>query len=783
MATVNRWQKKMIEVLAGLSLQQKILLFAGVPFAASVLAFGVFLAFLFSGSFGPIPTYQDLKNINQNLASEVYSSDGVLLGRYYIENRLPAELDEMSPNIIHAALATEDSRFYDHSGIDYRAWGRVFVKSILMQRDESGGGSTITQQLAKNLYPRQRFWFFSIPVNKAREIVIAKRLEKIYTKDEIMALYLNTISFSGNVFGIKVAALRFFDKSPCDLTPEEAAVLIGMLKATTAYHPLINPERSTGRRNTVLALMERQGFLTKNELDSLMQLPLKLKYNVRTHNDGVATYFREHLRLQLEAELKKYTKPDGSAYNLYTDGLKIYTTLDSRLQRHAEKAVEDEMRKIQASYYKHFNKVKDGIPYGSESLLRQQIRTSERYRVLKGQGLSAAAIDSAMSRPVAMTIFDWKTGSDKDTLLSPLDSVKYYLTLLSTGFLAAEPKTGRILAWVGGTNFKHLKFDHVKSRRQVGSTLKPVLYAQALESGISPCKHYPNEHIVYDKFDGWAPRNINERYGGYYNMEGALKKSINTIAVQVILEVGVGKVIDLAKKMGVTSPIPHEAGIALGAVDISLYDMVNVFSTLANNGIHPELHSLLRIETADGKTITEINPPNPDDFYRALSEKNAGIITYMLTRVVDGGGTATPLRSKYKVKGAVAAKTGTSNDNRDGWFFGFTPKMAFGAWVGGEHQAVRFHETKLGQGSSTAMPICADFLNRVYDDPKFKDWQKNYFPELDSLTMDELDCYEVEVDSILQDTLIKITGDDDLGDEEPRMGSGTILGILDPEKG
>jgi penicillin-binding protein 1A len=720
-----------------------------------ILLATTFIIMLLMGLFGPVPSAADLRKIDQHLASEIYSADGVLLGRYYIENRLSAEPGEVSPHVINALVATEDARFYKHHGIDYRAWGRVLVKTILMQEDDSGGGSTITQQLAKNLYPRRKFLLLTIPLNKAREIVIARRLEKIYSKEEILGLYLNTIPFSDNVFGIKVAAQRFFDTPPSDLKPEQAAMLIGMLKATTAYHPMRNPERAKERRNNVLQRMERDGFLQTHELDSLQELPLTLKYNVRTHNDGIATYFREYLRLQLEEELKKYTKPDGSAYNLYTDGLKIYTTLDSRLQRHAEKAVIDEMREIQQSYYQHLKKHKGAVAYGSEALLNQPLRNAERYRRLKEQGLSQKEIEKKLAEKVKMIIFDWKTGGERDTLLSPVDSVKYYLSILNTGFLAVDPATGGIKAWVGGINFKHFKFDHVKSRRQVGSTFKPVLYAQALESGLDPCKRFHNEHITYKEFDDWAPRNVDNKYGGWYNMEGALKKSINTIAVQVILKVGVGPVKEMAQKMGVTSPIPHEAGIALGAVDLSLYEMVNVFATIANKGAKPVLHGLMRIETPDGQKIAAIQPPNPKKFTQVLSQQHAGMMRHLLTRVVDGNGTASRLRNKYKVKGDIAAKTGTSNDNRDGWFIGFTPKIVMGAWVGGEQQKVRFQDTILGQGSSTAMPICAEFINRVYEDPKFKKWEEEEFPHLDSLSIDALDCYKSRIiaDSLQEDSL------------------------------
>ncbi len=747
------WQERWRRFSSVNPITGRVLLFIG--FTGFILFFflSIFMALVYAGAFGALPATQDLKNINNNLASQVYFSDGTLLGSYFLENRLPVKLEDIAPCVTQAAIATEDVRFYKHHGIDWRSWGRVAVRTILMQEDQSGGGSTITQQLAKNLYPRKKYRMFSIPVNKAREIVIARRLEKIYSKDEIMALYLNTIPFSGNVFGIRVAAQRFFDTTPKNIKPEEAAVLIGMLKATTAYHPVKNPKRSKERRNTVLARMEKCGFLTKPECDSLKNRSLQIRYRASSNYQGAGSYFLDHIRLELEEALKKYTKPDGSAYNLNTDGLKIYTTLDSKIQKHAEASVVEEMRKIQENYFKHFKGHKGELPYGSEELLRQQIRASERYQRYKEQGLSKQKIDSLFAKKVKMTLLNWQTGGDRDTTLSPLDSIKYYLSILNTGFLAVEPKSGKIKAWVGGVHFKYLKFDHIKSRRSVGSTFKPILYAQALRSGISPCKHFRNEHIVYEEFDNWAPRNIEDDYGGSYNMQGALRKSVNVIAIQVILEIGVDSVRNLARAMGITSPIPKEAGIAIGGVDLSLYEMTNAFATLANEGIRPELHWLTRIETPDGKTIAEIRPPNPKKFQRALSERHAQMITRMLEKVVRNGGTAQRMERQLDVDIDVAGKTGTSNDQKDGWFIGYTPDLAVGAWVGGENPQVRFRDTKLGQGSSTALPICSNFFNRVYQDKAFEKWEEHQFPHLDSLTHAMLACQpRVKIDSTMQDS-------------------------------
>ncbi|MBK9017379.1 MAG: hypothetical protein IPM82_26850 [Saprospiraceae bacterium] len=500
--------------------------------------------------------------------------------------------------------------------------------------------------------------------------------------------------------------------------------------------------------------------MKKTELDSLQKLPLKLDYKPQTHNEGDGTHFREHLRLELEEALKKYTKPDGSDYNLYTDGLKIYTTIDSRLQHFAEKAAEAEMRRIQANYFKQAKKDKLTKSYGNEDLLNQHVKLADRARTMRERKASKEEVAKALTTPTKMTILNWKTGLDIDTMLSPIDSVKYYLSLLNTGFLAVDYKTGKILAWVGGVNFKYAKFDHIKSRRQVGSTFKPILYSQALESGIDPCKHWHNEHITYEEFDNWAPKNVDEQYGGYYNMEGALRRSINTIAVQVILETEAEPVVEMAKRMGINSPIPKEAGIALGGVDLTLYEMVNAFSTIANRGKRPILHHITKVETKEGEILKGFASPKPKSFVAAMSEMHADMIRYFLIQVIEAkDGTAHRLRSQFTLNVPVAGKTGTSNDNRDGWFIGFTPDICFGAWVGGEHPQVRFSETRLGQGSSTAMPICTNFLNQVYGSKQYVKWGKNTFPEMDTITLDKLDCYGLRhpKDSILMDSIVAPT--------------------------
>jgi penicillin-binding protein 1A len=735
----------------------KVFLWTGL---AGVVGFGgllFFVALVYLGAFGPLPTYAGLNDLNQNIASEVYSGDGELLGKYYIENRRPAGLEDISPNIIDALISTEDARFFEHGGIDLRAWVRVFLRTVLLQDESGGGGSTLSQQLAKNLYPRKRYSILTIPVAKVKEVFIANRLEHVYDKNELLALYLNTVPFGDNVFGIKVAAQHFFGTTPNDIKVEEAAVLIGMLKANSAYNPARHPERALSRRNTVLGQMVKYGRLDSLAFDSLSQLPIKLKYSTEGHNEGLATYFRGNLRLELEEKLKNYTKPDGRPYNLYTDGLKIYTTINAKMQQYAEEAVAEQMKVVQKSFDEHFKNYKGAIPWGSDDLLQKTKRASERYQRLKERGFSEAEIDSNFATPVPMTIFSWETESqDKDTLMSPLDSIKHYLTTLNTGFLAVEPQTGKVLAWVGGINFKYFKYDHVKSIRQVGSTFKPIVYAAALQSGVPPCERLANERVTYEEYNDWAPRNADGNYGGTYSMQGGLKHSINAAAVGLIMRVGVDSVRRLAKNMGISTRIPREPGIALGSVDASVYDMVRVFSTFPNRGVVTEPYYLTRIETAAGDTLVQFKTPDPNKFRRVMHEQHADMMTHLLQGVVDDG-TGARLRYQCGFDYPAAGKTGTTNNNSDGWFTGYTPDIVAGAWVGAEQPVVRFRSTRLGQGAATALPICGKFFRKVYNTQSFRKYRNAAFYPLDSLALAEFDCPDyIPADSVLIDSFLRL---------------------------
>ncbi|MBV6428229.1 MAG: Penicillin-binding protein 1A [Haliscomenobacter sp.] len=714
----------------------------------------IFALLIYNGAFGPLPTRKELKEIRNSNASEVYSADGAILGRYFIQNRVNADLEEIPASMINGLIATEDARFTQHRGIDLRAMLRVLVKSILLSRESSGGGSTLSQQLAKNLFPRQNYGRFSMIVNKFKEMFTARRLEKLYTKEELLGLYLNTVPFSDNIYGVKVAAHRFFAKVPQNLNVEEAAVLIGMLKGPSLYHPVKHPERAQDRRNVVLRQMQKYGYLTPEETDSLCVIPMKLTYSVDSHSEGLATYFREHLRQELEKILRNYKKPDGTPYNLYSDGLKIYTTLDARLQRYAEQAVFEHMPQLQAVFNREWRR---GDPWGKPEVLQTMVRNTPRYKELKARGMSEKEIAKIFNEPRLMTVFSWEEGI-KEVEMSPLDSVKYYLRLLNMGFLAMDPSSGAVKAWVGGIDFAHIQYDHVKSRRQVGSTFKPIVYAQALEAGIDPCQLFPNELLTYEEYENWTPENADGQYGGYYSMEGALTHSVNTVSVQLIMETGVGPVRNLAEKMGIDGAIPKGPSLALGTAEASLMDMVQVFGTIGNRGVRPEIHYLDRIETADGEVLVQFTAPAAK--VRALSQQTADEMIHMLRSVVEDG-TASRLRWRYGLSNVdLAGKTGTTQNQSDGWFIGITPRLVAGAWVGAESPSVHFRSLANGQGANTALPIFGGFMRRVYNDRRYQSWKNARFAPLPDSVAAAMACPPfVHPDSTGYDSLFQNMGD------------------------
>jgi penicillin-binding protein 1A len=748
------------------------------------LIFGVWI-----GLFGEMPSTDELKSIENANATEIYSADSVLIGKYYIENRTEVSLENISPHIINALIATEDRRFLDHSGIDIQSWFRVAF-GMLTRQDHKGGGSTLPQQLAKNLYPRKKYKVpgVSLVINKIRENIISMRLEQIYSKPQLLSLYLNTVPFGGDLFGISVASKQYFSKKPKDLTVDQAATLVGMLKGPSIYHPIKHQDNAKSRRNVVLGQMVKNGNLTQKEYDELSKKPVGAKKNFTdSNNGGLGTYFREYLRTEIMPKLlKNVQKEDGSNYNLYTDGLKIYTSVHSKMQQYAEEAVEKQMAELQVLFNKHWKNYKDK-PWGDDQWIDDQIDRSARWDALLDAGVSEEDALKNFEQPVKMTVFAWKNGSasEIDTVMSPIDSVRYYFCLLNCSFLAMDHRNGLVRAWVGGTNFKYFKFDHILSKRQVGSTFKPIVYAAALQDSVRPCDYFPNQ---IKKIVDWEPHNSDEEYGGYYSLSGALARSVNVVAAQLIEKVGISKTIDLATKMGVTSKLPREYGISLGAADIALYDMIKVYGTIANQGVRPEPTVLLNVTDRNGRVLfdyktelaknTDLGPHE-----RALSVNQAATMTKLMQNVIDYG-TGSRLRRGYGITGDFAGKTGTTQNQSDGWFICFNPQLVTGAWVGAESPAVRFRSLSLGQGSAMALPIVGWFWHKMANDPKFGKMLTERFPEAKpevmalfggchpwlAISPDSL-SYLIHKDSTKRDSLIRYftTRQDDDASEAPAV--------------
>lgn len=717
-----------------------------------LIFFGLIAVFYFSvfaGVFGKLPTKTDLKQIQNSIASEVITSDRKIIGRYYYENRTNTHINNIPNYLLEALVATEDARFYAHNGIDYRSLCRVLFKSILLFDRSAGGGSTITQQLAKNIYDRSDFGFLSMPVAKAREITIATRMEKVYSKDEILELYLNTVPFGENTYGIETASLVFFNKKPQDLTVQEAATLIGLLKANYTYNPRVHTEASKRRRNIVLAQMVKYDYLKPQKADSIKNLPLEIDYHPLKHDEGLAPYYREFLRGEATKILEGISKEDGSSYNIYSDGLKIYTTINSKMQQYAEEATNKSMYYLQKEFDNHWRGME---PWKKDIwLAKQQIKQSTLFQNLKKRGLSDEEAIKEMQKKHLTKVF--ALSGEVEMEISPLDSILHHFRYLQNGFLVVNSHSGEILAWVGGINYKYFKYDHVLAKRQVGSTFKPVVYATAIENGSTPCDFYGNDSIVYEEYDDWCPANSNGKYGGYYSIKGGLANSVNTVSVSLLMEQGFENVIHTARKMGITSSIPQVPSIALGSAEMSLFEMVYAYTAFANEGKPVQPMHIRRIEDQYGKVIynraVEVNDEN------AFSPQTAATMLAMLQQVVEHG-TAHSLRTTFNIEGEMAGKTGTTNNNTDGWFIGVTPVFVLGAWVGGDNSTIRFRTTGLGQGAHTALPICARFLQKLYNDPFYRSLPRasfNISPEVYA----QLECedFKEELDSPLLEDIFE----------------------------
>jgi len=739
------------------------------------------------GKLGYVPTFEDLENPQNNLASEVYSADGKLLGKFYLENRTYVGFESLSPDLVNALLATEDIRFHRHSGIDARGLARVFIKSILLGRRSSGGGSTITQQLAKNLYPRDTTYYkwkvkryVKLGVNKFKEWNTAVKLERNYTKNEILVMYLNTVPFGSNTFGIKSASRTFFNTTPDSLKTEQAALLVGVLKAQSRYSPILNPERALFRRNIVLNQMRKYGFIGEHEFDSLSVLPIELQYRVQGHTAGLATYFRQYLQMTLGAskpERERYFmysffqrdsiewetnplygwanknfKPDGSPYNLYKDGLKIYTTVDSRMQEYAEEAVTEHLKNYLQPTFSKEKEGKPNAPFAAdlsgdliERIMDRSIRNTDRYRSLRRAGLSQDSIMRVFETPVSMRVFSWE--GDVDTVLSPIDSIIYYKYFLRAGLMSMDPSTGFVKAYVGGPDFRYFKYDHVKiAKRQVGSTFKPFLYTLAMEEGFSPCDRVLNVSQTFIDHDStWTPRSpgLAEYKGKRVTLKWGLAHSVNNISAWLVKRFPPQTIIDdVAKKMGITSYIMPVYSIIFGVSDVSLYEMVGAFNTYSNKGVYIEPLFVSRVEDKNGNLISTFQPIQSE----AISEQTAYLMVNLLKGVVDGG-TAIRLRHTYHFEAEMGGKTGTTQNHSDGWFMGITPQLTSGVWVGAEDRSIHFDELYLGSGANMALPIWALYMQKVYNDSTLGITQEDVFEVPPGFSVN-LNC---EINDLTQD--------------------------------
>ena len=689
----------------------------------SLIVFVFLLFFTISlGFFGKMPSFEELENPKSNLATEIYSSDGKVLGKYYVENRSNVHFQDLSPNVFNALIATEDARFEKHSGVDIKAIFRVIFGMVT--GTSKGGGSTITQQLAKNLFPRKKdLNLIQTAIIKFKEWITAIKLERNYSKNEILAMYLNTVDFGSLSFGIKSAARTYFNKSPNELNPQEAALLIGILKAPSFFSPVRNPERALERRNTVLNQMKKYDYLTSGEFDSLKTIPIDLSnYRIQDHTAGPATYFREYLRGVLTEWCNSHQKEEGINYNLYKDGLRIYTTINYSMQVYAEQAVSQFIGKeLQPMFFRHWKGIPNapiafekGTERGEiQKLMTSAMRRCDRYAHLKSQNLTDAEIVNNFKTPVKMKVFSWK--GEIDTTLSPMDSIRYYKFFLQSGLMSVDPHTGFVKAYVGGIDYKHFQYDHViASKRQVGSTFKPFLYTLAMQEGETPCTTYPNVQPVLELPDGtvWAPENSSEeRRGEEVTLKWALANSNNWISGQLMKKYSPQDVIRIARKMGVTSDIPAVYSIALGSADLTLYEMTGAMGTFANKGVYIEPIFITRIEDKNGNVLQTFVPKQQE----AISEETAYLMIMLMKGVVEVG-TGMSLKFKYGFDNPVAGKTGTTQNQSDGWFMGITPDLVTGVWVGCEDRAAHFRTLELGQGAHTALPIWAYYMRSVYAD-------------------------------------------------------------------
>jgi penicillin-binding protein 1A len=690
--------------------------------------------------FGDMPDLKILENPKSEEASELISEDQKSLGKYFFENRTPIEIDQISPNLIEALIATEDARFVNHSGIDPRSLVRVFT-GVVSGNSSSGGGSTLTQQVAKNLFnTRSEMYrgvlghipFVRTVINKTKEWILSVVLERKYTKREIMQMYLNTVSFGNNTYGIKVGSKTYFDKEPWDLNVTESALLVGMLQNPTLYNPLRFPTNALNRRNTVLAQMLKYDYLARENYDRFKETPLGLRFTIDSHNTGLAPYFRESMRGYLKSWVKLYNEENGTSYDLYTSGLRIYTTIDSRMQRYQEEALKTHMKEQQRLFDDHWKGRNPWIDANGKEIpgfMDRATKLSAHFISLK-KDLGEEEAWKVMRKPRRMKVFSWD--GEKEVTMSPIDSIKYYKRFLRAGMMSMDPRNGHIKAWVGGIDFKYLKYDHVKQgKRQPGSTFKPFVYVSGLDkSFLTPCDHVTDQPVYFGPSDGvpggWSPNNSNNKYSYQsLSLRQALGKSVNTVSAHIMKMVRPKTVVEYAHKLGITSELDPKPALCLGISDVSVYEMVNAYCSFANGGHRTEPMTILRIEDKEGNVLQEFFQKQNQE----LSEDMAYNMLYLMRGAVeDPGGTAGRLRQYGVTEGnEIAAKTGTTSNYSDGWFMGMTHNLVTGIWVGGEDRSIHFRTIALGQGGRMAMPAWGLYMQKVYNDPTLVDYGKGAF--------------------------------------------------------
>ncbi|MGM0582291.1 MAG: penicillin-binding protein 1A [Bacteroidota bacterium] len=727
------------------NLKQRIIKISSLIVGSGILLLILFFFSIKAGLFGKLPDEELLTNIKNAQATEILDEHDENIGFLYRSYRSDVEYEDLPQHLIDALVATEDVRFFDHSGIDYRSLFRVLIKTVILQDRSAGGGSTISQQLVKNLFPREYSYKLEILVIKIKEAIIAKRLEEIYSKEDLLTLYLNTVSFPDNTFGIEAATRTFFNKQVDELTLEESAILVGSLKATYTYNPRIFPKNSLERRNVVLYQMRKYNKLSEDDYESTISKEIEIDYRPVKADEGIAPYFREQVRKELSKWAKKYEKETGESIDIYGDGLKIHTTLNKNMQLYAESAMKNHMRKLQKAFEDNWGNL---APWKKKTVYEQYIKRSHHYRALKIQGKTEEEIQKILNEKKEMQLFDW-SGSDVQTM-SVIDSIQHSLKTLQSGFVAMNPKSGAVKTWIGGIDFEYFKYDHVtQSKRQVGSTFKPLVYMAALENGVEPCDYFPARAVSYDNLEGWKPTNSDDEDYAHINvsMQEALRKSMNTVSVKILEEAGIPSVIKLAEKTGIKSKLPEVASLALGTAELSLLELATAYSSFLNEGKSTDPWFIEKITNASGEVLAEFKPESEYD--KAFSSLNQEMMLAMMQEVVNSG-TASRLRWRYKLKNDIAGKTGTTQNNRDGWFVGLLPNLVTVSWTGTDNGSIGFRNTSIGQGANSALPIFGLWMQKVNADASLNQYSKIHFSPLSNKAERLMDCPPIKEDGFFK---------------------------------